>query len=238
MSQITLYAIGDWQSLPAIETRFVLSLEAFEAELREQLLRQAPEAGFRGAERRALGRASVQLVAELHFEGEHFESAIEGAQLLRALADQGPVALFYEGSEKLYTPTVGADIDPEDRVCLLHLYLEIWGENASEARPGRVVAEGLEAFGLPDIWVLIDSAAPGETTAAAQGLAFALSARITLEGERFELGECVRASASKPIFKRCPIPTLYSEEESERNPNGVLCFQRAEEANESAPALL
>lgn len=233
MSQIVFYALGDWDELPPLGGAFELELEAADEELRREFLLLAPEAGFTGAERRALGRARSLITASLFFEAEAAQAASGGAELLRALFQEGAVGVIYEGAEKLFAPTIAAEIEATDRVCLLHLYLSLWGEPPQGALPGRVVAEGLEAFGLPDVWILTGQGEERALREAAQSAAFAAAARLWIEGERFPLGAQLRASESKPLFICCTAPEHFPVEERTRNPHGVLCFVRAAQHDES-----
>ena len=233
MSQIVFYALGAWDELPSLKTPFALELETADDEARREFLLLAPEVGFTGAERRALGRAQSLLTATLSFEGEDAQAAINGAWLLRALFQEGAVGIIYEGAEKLFAPAIAAEIEPTDKICLLHLYLSLWGEPPQDGLPGRVVAEGLEAFGLPDVWVLTGQREESMLREAAQSVVFAAAARLWIEGEHFSPGDPFQASESKPLFLCCAPPELFPVEERMRNPQGVLCFIRAAETEGS-----
>ena len=86
--------------------------------------------------------------AEIRFPSRQLRWAKQAAKTLRNLSIRGATALYFDGSAKAYTPDMFEQLDVNDHATLFHLFVEIWCEQ------NRVMTEGMNIFGLPDICVL------------------------------------------------------------------------------------
>jgi len=193
--RVLLAAVGPWEALPALTTTFALTLEPVDPEWREDLIQ-------RGWDTDALEKPQLKVIrghgsviwAERAFEpaaeGPALAVAREAAWLLRAGAEQGASALYFDAAEKVMSPEALEEFPARDSVALLHLFVDVWGD------ADEVVTEGMEAFGLPDVRVVgVDPKA-----AEAQATAFSAAARLVCEGLSLPAGAAFRASESFPEF--------------------------------------
>ncbi len=193
--RVLLAAVGPWEALPELTTSFKLTLEPVDHEWREDLIQ-------RGWETDALEKPQLKVIrghasvvwAERSFEpaaeGPELTAAREAAWLLRALAERGASALYFDAAEKVMSPEALEDFPARDSVALLHLFVDVWGD------ADEVVTEGMEVFGLPDLRVVgVDPKAPE-----AQATAFSAAARLVCEGLSLPSGASFRASESFPEF--------------------------------------
>lgn len=226
-ARLVLAATGTWEQLPELNTRFELTLEDMEEEWREDLIQ-------RGWELNALPKAQLKVIrghqrviwaelelnsAPLSADGERLEVdmsvAREAAWLLSALAEQGASALYFDPAEKVYAPEALKELPIKDSVALLHLFVDVWGDEEA------VRSEGMSVFGCPDVRVV--GLAP--TSAEAQATAFSAAAQVACEGLSLPVGASFRASESFPLFSSEGVTLSEDEEEREAHPFGELTLR-------------
>lgn len=211
-SSITIHlaALGAWDELPDLQTPFTLSCEAVEATWREDLIAQGWEAGALEKpllkKLRALPsvifaelsftpylaetslRSTTGVETKSHYPSVQLRWARAAVKLLKQLSAAGAQAFYFDGSMKVFTPEILDDISPKDTTTLLHLFVEVWGDEE------HVVAEGLSIFGLPEVVVAgLDPQSPE-----AQATAFSAAAQMICEGLLLPTGQYFRSSESFP----------------------------------------
>ena len=235
-TRVVLAAIGPWEHLPELKTRFQLSLEPVESEWREDLIQRGWDLGALPKPQLKVIRAHESVIwAELELEaallvregvsegeGEGAQldvdlaTAREAAWLLRSLAEAGASALYFDPAEKVYAPDALKELPVRDSVALLHLFVDVWGEE------GSVSTEGMAVFGCPDVRVEGVDAKSAE----AQATAFSAAAQVACEGLWLPEGAEFRASESFPLF--ASLGVSFEEEPQEQagelsaHPFGVL----------------
>ncbi|MBU1429153.1 hypothetical protein KKF91_01205 [Myxococcota bacterium] len=195
MGSITLTIAAPWSTPPTFETDLEISFEPPDEEVIDEILWALEQTGrLTDVARRALEAHRGFLIARapVHRPGET-RPARAAAALIQAAFKAGALAVLLEESGKVLLPDE-LDAPPEalnDATTLLHLFVGIFIE-------GRVVcSEGMEAFALPNARVPFTPA----TLEAAQGAAFAFSAKLLLERLRPTPGGAFRASESAPRFR-------------------------------------
>lgn len=229
-AQVLLAAVGPWESLPELSSQFTLSLEPVEDEWREDLIQRGWDTGALPKPQLKVIRAHQAViwaerqvperVLEEATEGEaasyalNLEVAREAAWLLKRLAELGASALYFDPAEKVLHPEALKELPVRDSVALLHLFVELWGEE------GAVVSEGMSIFGCPDLRV------EGEATeAAAQATAFSAAAQLVCEGLALPEGAHFKASESFPPYRSLGVSAAEGEEGQAAHPFGVLCLR-------------
>jgi|GEM_PF-2135655 len=229
-ARVVLAAIGPWEALPELSAQFRLSLEPVDAEWREDLIQRGWETEalskpqlklIRGhgaviwAEREVTAR---DLIRDAEGEGARYalelDVAREAAWLLKALAELGASALYFDPAEKVIHPEALKDFPVQDSVALLHLFVELWGEE------GAVLSEGMSIFGLPDLRV--EGVA---TQAAAQATAFGAAAHLVCEGLALPEGASFQASESFPSYRSFGVRPAEGEGAEEAHPFGLITLR-------------
>lgn len=229
-TRIVLAAIGPWENLPEIKTPFSLTLEAVDEEWREDLIQRGWETEVlpkpllkvirsHGSVLWAEYEVSERTLVQKNGEGEpsyQVELAVaqQAAWLLKTWAALGASVLYFDPAEKVLHPEALKDFPTQDSVALLHLFVELWGEE------GAVISEGMSIFGCPDLRV--EGVA---TQAAAQATAFSATAQLVCEGLALPQGATFRASESFPKYFSLGIQRSEESEEIAAHPFGVLCLR-------------
>jgi hypothetical protein len=112
------------------------------------------------------------------------------ARLMVEAFAAGACAAYVETAVKVFAAGSLKNVDPDDRVSLFHLFVEVWGNDA------EVSTEGMQAFDLPDVAVPYTRANAGP----AQAAAFTLAARMVCDRTMPTEGERFRASRSAPWY--------------------------------------
>ena len=227
-ARVVLAAIGPWEVLPELSAQFSLSLEQVDEEWQEDLIQ-------RGWETEALPKPQLKVIRshsaviwaerevsarDLIGEGEEaryaleLEVAREAAWLLKRLAELGASALYFDPAEKVIHPEALKDFPVQDSVALLHLFVELWGEE------GAVLSEGMSIFGLPDLRV--EGVA---THASAQATAFSAAAQLACEGLALPEGASFKASESFPSYRSLGVRPAEGEGAEEAHPFGLLTLR-------------
>ncbi len=151
---------------------------------------------------------------EYTFEGKGKHHAMKIAKLMKAYANLGSAVCYVENSMKVIPADLFKEIEIEDSIALLHLFVEIVREDA------YVATEGLEAFGLNDLRV---SPASG----AAQATAFACAAQMVCEGLDLKIGDHFKATESSAEYLVSALKIETATEDEIKNPNGYLILEKS-----------
>ena len=221
---IHLAALGNWSSLPELNTPFQLSCEPVSSAWREDLIDQGWESGvFTKSMLKHLRAQPSVIFAELSFQpyidveqsplfpAVQLRWARAAAKLLKQLSTEGAEALYFDGSLKVFTPEMIEEVNPKDHATLFHLFVEIWGDQK------RVSTEGMSIFGLPEVMVTgLEPQSPD-----AQATAFSASAQMVCDGLRLPSNAQFRSSESFPWFTSnwvsdvTQASTLFREDSAE-----------------------
>ena len=213
---VSIAALGDWSELPQFPSRLKLNLEEVEDSWREDLIQQGWDTDvFEKALLKKLRQNNQVIIgelcfkpyvdeqAEIRFPSRQLRWAKQAAKTLRNLSICGAKALYFDGSAKAYTPDMFEQLDVNDHATLFHLFVEIWCEQ------NRVMTEGMNIFGLPDIIVLGFEA----NSPAAQATAFSLGAQLVCDDFKVQADTLFRASESFPL---CSLEWIQAEHEVHR----------------------
>lgn len=197
---VSIAALGQWDQLPDFSSRLELSLEPVEDLWREDLIQQGWDTDvFEKVLLKKLRTLDQVIFGELSFlpyfddENGHFPSrqsrwAKVAAKALKQLSMRGAQALYFDGAAKAYTPEMFEQLDVNDHATLFHLFIEIWRESK------WVATEGMNVFGLPDVYVVgFEPQSP-----AAQATAFSLAAQMVCDDLKLKDINTFRASESFP----------------------------------------
>lgn len=235
-ARVVLAAIGPWTELPELSSEFTLSLEPIDEDWREDLIQRGWETEalpkpqlkvIRGhgaviwAERELSPRALIPAEGE---EPERYElelsAAREAAWLLKRLAELGASALYFDPAEKVLHPETLKDFPSRDGVALLHLFVDIWADDAA------VTTEGMSIFGCPDLQVALRSKAEAEV---AQATAFSAAAQLVCDGLALPEGARFQALEDFPVYRsEGLIQDSQDEEQGEAHPLGLIKLTRAD----------
>jgi hypothetical protein len=152
---------------------------------------------------------------EYVFEGTGKTAAMKIAKLMKAYANLGSAVCYVENAMKVIPADLFKEIEIEDSIALLHLFVEIVRED------GYVCSEGLEAFGLADLRVK-------PASEAAQATAFACAAQMICEGLELKVGDRFKATESlaEYIVSDLKFETATTEDEI-KNSNGYLILEKS-----------
>lgn len=219
MARIILTLVGPWDKSPAFDTRFQLTPGGHDPSIGDDFRSLAAETeGIDAAELKAIEGHRSTVVADLSFEGPgRLDAAREAARLMKAAFDAGALGVRIETGLKVFGPGIHREIDPGEPKVLLHLLVEVLIDDEA------VSTEGMQAFDLPDIVVAYgdDDAEP------AQAAAFALAAKMVIDGFRPVAGGVFRASESAPLYAVGRIGSIVGDDPCPfENPHGAWRLER------------
>ncbi|MCA9540053.1 MAG: hypothetical protein KC620_14245 [Myxococcales bacterium] len=221
MAHLILTFAAPWDKPPPLRTTMALEAGPPDPFLADDFLAVSAETeAFTPAQIDALRAHRSTLTATARFEGPgKLDAAREAARLMADAFAAGALGVRVETGLKVLAPDAVAGLDLRDKSVLLHLFVEVLFED------DQVCTLGLQAFDLPDVAVRCDVDDDAEAVAA-QGAAFALAAKMVIDGVRPIDGGVFRASESAPLYRvvrEAPIPE--DEATPFDNPRGLVVLK-------------
>ncbi len=214
MGRIILTIAAPWGKPPAFDTPLTVDYGPPVPALVDEFADLGGQAGtIDGPTQRAIeGHAGV-LTALTEFDGPgDLGPAKAAARLLLDAVRAGALGVYVETGLKVFGPDAFDGLDPNDPPSLVHLFVDVSGDESA------VIAEGLQAFDLPDIAVHYSGAAQ---RAAAQAAAFGLSARLVCDRFRLADGGSYRNTESAPLYRVRLAPPEGDADDPFVNPRGT-----------------
>ena len=222
MGAVILTIPGPWSKLPAWPSDLPLTHEDPDPHLAGDIKAMARQADLVDAlDMGALKRHQGVIRALLDFEDPgSVAHAAAGARLMIQALKDGAHTVLVETASRIIDPRSGDEIDPDDPVSLVHLYVSVFGDGEC------FYTEGMQAFDLPDVIIAHRNPAEGVL---AQGAAFAYAALSVCEGLRLTPGGVFTASESAPRYTAQleEITAADLEEDPMSNPRGRWRLIRA-----------
>ncbi len=221
VGRIIVTIAGPWSKPPALESPLDLAFGPPSAEFVEEFADLGRRAGVvtdDDLRRLRKHQGLVRGTAEVARPGD-LEPARRAARLAVKAFAQGALGVYVETAPKVFAPGALDGLDVNDPAVLLHMFTEVLGDEE------EIIAEGLQAFGLPDVAVRY----AGEVEIdAAQAAAFAFAARMVLDRWTPSIGIAFRASESAPVFKVAyeEGPAVVEPDDVETNPRGAWVLTR------------
>jgi len=218
MARIILTLVGPWDKPPAFDSPFELTPGGHDPSIIDDFRSLAAETeGLDPAELKAIDGHRSTVVADLRFESPgRLDAARQAAGLIKAGFEAGALGVRIETGLKVFGPGVAREIDPAEPKVLLHLLVEVLIDDEA------VSTEGMQAFDLPDILVPC-----GDDAQPAQAAAFALAAKMVIDGFEPVAGGVFRASESAPLYSIGWVPSITADDPLPfENPRGAWRLDR------------